>query len=175
MADKKSKDIKGPPSNLIKRQWQAVTDDDHEKRVKLGKKIKEAIGPYEESGKIGERLLQKEKLTKQVKERDTSEKFKRKRLKEVKKGTHGHLATHKAIAMAEADVERDLPTSPPRKQHKPEVIEVNKGGRVGLRGGGIGIQTRGVKLASALNTQTPDHSVYLNEDGYLKGGIMVRR
>jgi len=55
-----------------------------------------------------------------------------------------------------------------------EVIEVNKGGRVGLRGGGIGIQTRGVKLASALNTQTPDHSVYLNEDGYLKGGIKVR-
>ena len=41
-------------------------------------------------------------------------------------------------------------------------------------GGGVGIQTQGNKLASALNTQTPDHSVYLNEDGYLKGGIKVR-
>ena len=41
-------------------------------------------------------------------------------------------------------------------------------------GGGVGIQTHGNKLASALNTQTPDHSVYLNEDGYLKGGIKVR-
>ena len=40
--------------------------------------------------------------------------------------------------------------------------------------GGVGIQTHGNKLASALNTQTPDHSVYLNEDGYLKGGIKVR-
>ena len=41
-------------------------------------------------------------------------------------------------------------------------------------GGGVGIQTHGNKLASGLNTQTPDHSVYLNEDGYLKGGIKVR-
>ena len=41
-------------------------------------------------------------------------------------------------------------------------------------GGGVGIQTHGNKLASALNTQTPDHSVYLNEDGYLKGGVKVR-
>ena len=41
-------------------------------------------------------------------------------------------------------------------------------------GGGVGIQTHGNKLASALNTKTPDHSVYLNEDGYLKGGIKVR-
>jgi hypothetical protein len=130
MADKKSKDIKGTASNLIKRQWQAVTDDDREKRLKLGKKIKEAIGPYEESGKIGERILQKEKLTKQIKERDAPEKWKHKRLKEVEKGTHGHLATHKAIAMAEADVERDLPTSPPKKQKEPEAIEIRKGGQV---------------------------------------------
>jgi len=137
MADKKSKDIKGTASNLIKRQWQAVKDKDHEKRVKLGKKIEEAIGPYRESGKIGERVLQKEKLTKQIKERETSEKSKRKRLKEVEKGTHGHLATHKAITMAEADVERDLPTSPPKKQKGPEVIEVRKGGRIGRKGGGI--------------------------------------
>ena len=41
-------------------------------------------------------------------------------------------------------------------------------------GGGVGIQTHGNKLAKALNTQTPDHSVYLNEEGYLKGGIKVR-
>ena len=41
-------------------------------------------------------------------------------------------------------------------------------------GGGVGIQTHGNKLASALNTKTPDHSVYLNDDGYLKGGIKVR-
>jgi len=41
-------------------------------------------------------------------------------------------------------------------------------------GGGVGIQTHGNKLAKALNTQTPDHSVYLNEDNYLKGGIKIR-
>ena len=38
--------------------------------------------------------------------------------------------------MAEADVERDLPTSPPKKQKEPEVIEVRKGGRIGRQGGG---------------------------------------
>ena len=143
MADKKSKDIKGTPSNLIKRQWQAVTDKDREKRIKLGKKIKEAIGPYEESGKIGERVLQKEKLTKQIKGRETSEKSKRKRLKEVEKGTHGHLATHKAITMAEADVERDLPTSPPKKRKETEVIEVRTGGRVSRGGGGRALRGLG--------------------------------
>ena len=41
-------------------------------------------------------------------------------------------------------------------------------------GGGVGIQTHGNKLAKALNTQTPDHSVYLNKDNYLKGGIKIR-
>ena len=41
-------------------------------------------------------------------------------------------------------------------------------------GGGVGIQTHGNKLAKALNTQTPEHSVYLNEDNYLKGGIKIR-
>ena len=46
--------------------------------------------------------------------------------------------------------------------------------RVKLGHGGVGIQTHGNKLASALNTQTPDDSVYLNKDGYLKGGIKVR-
>ena len=140
MADK---DIKGTVSNLIKRQWQAVKDKDHEKRVKLGKKIEEAIGPYKESGKIGERVLHKEKLAKQIKERDTSEKFKRKRLKEVKKGTHRHLATRKAIAMAEADVERDLPTSPPKKRKETEVIEVRTGGRVSRGGGGRALRGLG--------------------------------
>jgi len=47
--------------------------------------------------------------------------------------------------------------------------------RVGKRhGGGVGIQTHGNKLAKPLNTQTPDHSVYLNKDNYLKGGIKIR-
>ena len=41
-------------------------------------------------------------------------------------------------------------------------------------GGGVGIQTHGNKLASALNTQTPDFSSYLNEDNYYKGGIKIR-
>jgi len=50
-----------------------------------------------------------------------------------------------------------------------------QGGRVGKRhGGGVGIQTHGNKLAKPLNTQTPDHSVYLNKDNYLKGGIKIR-
>ena len=41
-------------------------------------------------------------------------------------------------------------------------------------GGGIGIQTHGNKLARALNTKTPDHSKFLNEYGYLKGGVPVK-
>ena len=51
----------------------------------------------------------------------------------------------------------------------------NKGGRVELKeGGGVGIQTHGNKLARALNTKTPDHSKFLNEYGYLKGGVPVK-
>ena len=42
------------------------------------------------------------------------------------------------------------------------------------KGGGIGAQTHGVKLARALNTRTPDHSKFLNEHGYLKGGVPVK-
>ena len=73
-----------------------------------------------------------------------------------------------------------------RQRNKKDKKQTIKGGPVkkdsskyGIRverahGGGVGIQTHGNKLASALNTQTPDHSVYLNEDGYLKGGIKVR-
>ena len=59
---------------------------------------------------------------------------------------------------------------------KKKKIEHNaQGGRVGKRhGGGVGIQTHGNKLAKPLNTQTPAHSVYLNEDNYLKGGIKIR-
>ena len=58
-------------------------------------------------------------------------------------------------------------------------MTINKKGqplvkRFKMSHGGVGIQTHGNKLASALNTQTPDHSVYLNEDGYLKGGVKVR-
>ena len=59
-------------------------------------------------------------------------------------------------------------------------MTINKKGqplatRVKMRhGGGVGIQTHGNKLAKPLNTQTPDHSIYLNEDNYLKGGIKIR-
>ena len=57
----------------------------------------------------------------------------------------------------------------------PKWIEEKYKVRVERRhGGGVGIQTHGNKLAKALNTQTPDHSVYLNEDNYLKGGIKIR-
>ena len=133
----KSKDIKGTASNLIKRQWKAIADKDHEKRIKLGKKIKEAMDPYKESAKIGERIRQKKEVSKVIKEWDAPEKWKRKRLKEVEKGTHSYIAGAKARDMAEADVERDLPTSPPKKRKEPEVIEVRKGGRIGMKGGGI--------------------------------------
>ena len=57
---------------------------------------------------------------------------------------------------------------------KSKVAEIMGPRKTYTHGGGVGIQTHGNKLASALNTQTPDHSVYLNEDGYLKGGIKVR-
>ena len=133
----KSKDIKGTASNLIKRQWKAIADKDHKKRIKLGKKIREAMDPYKESAKIGERIKQKEEVSKVIKEWDAPEKWKRKRLKEVEKGTHSFIAGAKARDMAEADVERDLPTSPPKKRKEPEVIEVRKGGRIGMKGGGI--------------------------------------
>ena len=67
-------------------------------------------------------------------------------------------------------------------EHEPKIHgkgkEVSKGKKKTVKkyghGGGVGIQTHGNKLASALNTKTPDHSVYLNEDGYLKGGVKVR-
>jgi hypothetical protein len=42
------------------------------------------------------------------------------------------------------------------------------------RGGGVGIQTHGNKLAKALNTKRPDQSLFQNEDGYLTGGIKIR-
>ena len=60
------------------------------------------------------------------------------------------------------------------KEIKPSNKQEKLEGRSKMSHGGVGIQTHGNKLASALNTQTPDHSVYLNEDGYLKGGIKVR-
>ena len=62
-----------------------------------------------------------------------------------------------------------------RTKINPQWIEEKYKVRVERRhGGGVGIQTHGNKLAKALNTQTPDHSVYLNEDNYLKGGIKIR-
>ena len=49
-----------------------------------------------------------------------------------------------------------------------------RGGAMYNKGGGVGIQTHGNKLARALNTKTPDHSKFLNEYGYLKGGVPVK-
>jgi hypothetical protein len=67
----------------------------------------------------------------------------------------------------------------PKEVRKPKQQPVRgrhaAGGRVGLtHGGGVGIQTHGNKLAKALNTQTPEFSSYINEDGYYKGGIKIR-
>jgi len=58
-------------------------------------------------------------------------------------------------------------------------LTINKKGqpltkRVKMNNGGVGIQTHGNKLAKALNTKTPDHSKFLNEYGYLKGGVPVK-
>ena len=58
-------------------------------------------------------------------------------------------------------------------------MTINKKGqpltkRVNMNHGGVGIQTHGNKLAKALNTKTPDHSKFLNEYGYLKGGVPVK-
>ena len=58
-------------------------------------------------------------------------------------------------------------------------MTINKKGqpltkRVKMNHGGVGIQTHGGRLGSALNTQVPDHSKYLNEYGYLKGGVPVK-
>jgi len=58
-------------------------------------------------------------------------------------------------------------------------MTINKKGqpltkRVKMNHGGVGIQTHGNKLARALNTKTPDHSKFLNEYGYLKGGVPVK-
>jgi|TARA_R110002050_G_scaffold53713_1_gene122010 hypothetical protein len=39
---------------------------------------------------------------------------------------------------------------------------------------GVGVQTHGGRMGSALNTQRPDQSKFLNEDGYLKGGVPVK-
>ena len=39
---------------------------------------------------------------------------------------------------------------------------------------GVGVQTHGGRMGSALNTQRPDQSKFLNEDGYLKGGVPIK-
>ena len=58
-------------------------------------------------------------------------------------------------------------------------MTINKKGqpltkRVKMNHGGVGIQTHGGRLGSALNTKVPDRSKYLNEYGYLKGGVPVK-
>jgi len=64
--------------------------------------------------------------------------------------------------------------------HRLDKMTINKKGqslakRVKMtRGGGVGIQTHGNKLAKALNTERPDQSLFQNEDGYLTGGIPIR-
>ena len=68
------------------------------------------------------------------------------------------------------------------KPYTPEGKKVGKrielkadGGIAGFKkGGGVGIQTHGNKLAKALNTQRPDQSLFQNRDGYLTGGIKIR-
>ena len=91
-----------------------------------------------------------------------------KRLKELRRKQDWQFVSEKTLK--EVYPERD------KGWEKKKKIEHNaQGGRVGKRhGGGVGIQTHGNKLAKPLNTQTPDHSVYLNEDNYLKGGIKIR-
>ena len=39
---------------------------------------------------------------------------------------------------------------------------------------GVGVQTHGGRLGSALNTKRPDQSKFLNEDEYLKGGVPIK-
>jgi len=39
---------------------------------------------------------------------------------------------------------------------------------------GVGVQTHGGRLGSALNTKRPDQSNFLNEDEYLKGGVPIK-
>ena len=39
---------------------------------------------------------------------------------------------------------------------------------------GVGVQTHGGRMWSALNTKRPYQSIFLNEDGYLKGGVPVK-
>ena len=39
---------------------------------------------------------------------------------------------------------------------------------------GVGVQIQGRRLGSALDTKRPDQSKFLNEDGYLKGGVPIK-
>ena len=39
---------------------------------------------------------------------------------------------------------------------------------------GVGVQTHGGRLGSALDTKRPDQSKFLNEDNYLKGGVPIK-
>ena len=60
------------------------------------------------------------------------------------------------------------------KKSKPWITKKSKPRTEKSHGGGVGIQTHGGRLGSALNTKVPDHSKYLNEYGYLKGGVPVK-
>ena len=92
-----------------------------------------------------------------------------KRLKTLRKKADWSFPTERTLKAVYKD--RDKGWGKDRNK-----IEHNaKGGRVGMtRGGGVGVQTHGNKLAKALNTQTPKFSSYINEDGYYKGGIKIR-
>ncbi len=92
-----------------------------------------------------------------------------KRLKTLRKKADWSFPTERTLKAVYKDRDKGWGKDRNKIEHNAQ------GGRVGKRhGGGVGIQTHGNKLAKALNTKTPDHSVYLNEDGYLKGGIKVR-
>ena len=39
---------------------------------------------------------------------------------------------------------------------------------------GVGVQTHGGRLGSALDAKRPDQSKFLNEDEYLKGGVPIK-
>ena len=74
----------------------------------------------------------------------------------------------------EVDAWKDSQSKKGLWSDRPKVDKIHKKRSQHSIGGGVGIQTHGNKLARALNTKTPDHSKFLNEYGYLKGGVPVK-
>ena len=86
--------------------------------------------------------------------------------------TYKRFGSRKAMAEMMKNRKRKQEDYQPPQEKKSEKQDFSRTKR--SHGGGVGIQTHGNKLAKPLNTQTPDHSVYLNKDNYLKGGIKIR-